>query len=61
MISLLDPAGFDPLNRDLILSDLETRWLGRDLRLYAQVGSTNDIDRSLAQRGVRNTVVLAEA
>lgn len=61
MISLLDPAGFDPLNRDLILSDLETRWLGRDLRLYAQVGSTNDIARSLAQSGVRNTVVLAEA
>lgn len=60
MISLPDPPGFDPLNLDHILCGLKTRWLGRDLRLYTRVGSTNDIARSLAQRGTRNAVILAE-
>ena len=55
-----DPLRFDPLDADQILSGLETRWLGRDLRLYSLVTSTNDIARSLAQRGVRSTVILAE-
>jgi len=60
MTSSPDPLRFDPLDRDLILSGLETRWLGRNLRLYNQVSSTNDIARSLAQRGERGIVILAE-
>ncbi|MBC7121204.1 MAG: biotin--[acetyl-CoA-carboxylase] ligase [Candidatus Methanosuratus sp.] len=48
------------MDLDQILSGLKTRWLGKDLRLYTRVGSTNDIARSLAQRGVRNAVILAE-
>ena len=50
----------DLLDRDQILSGLDTRWLGRDLRLFAEVGSTNEVARSLAERGENGTVVLAE-
>ena len=55
-----DTQGFSPLDVDRILSGLETRWLGRDLRLYSLVTSTNDIARHLAQKGERSIVVLAE-
>lgn len=50
----------DLLDRDQILSGLDTRWLGRDLRLFAEVGSTNEVARSLAEQGGNGTVVLAE-
>ncbi len=50
----------DLLERDQILSGLDTRWLGRDLRLFAEVGSTNEVARSLAEQGENGTVVLAE-
>lgn len=50
----------DILDKDKILSGLETRWLGRDLRLFAQIESTNEVARSLAQKGENGTVVLAE-
>ena len=49
-----------PLDKDRILSQLETRWLGRDLRLFAQLDSTNELAISLAQKGESGTVVLAE-
>lgn len=60
MSSRLDPLSFAPLDKDQIISGLNTRWLGRDLRLYSQVASTNDIAQSLAQRGELSTVILAE-
>ena len=50
----------DLLERDQILSGLDTRWLGRDLRLFTEVGSTNEVVRSLAEQGGNGTVVLAE-
>lgn len=50
----------DILDKDKILSGLETRWLGKDLRLFARIESTNEVARSLAQKGENGTVVLAE-
>lgn len=50
----------DLLDRDQILSGLDTRWLGRDLHLFTEVGSTNEVVRSLAEQGGNGTVVLAE-
>ncbi len=49
-----------PLDKDRILSCLGTRWLGRDLRLFAQLASTNELAISLAQKGESGTVILAE-
>lgn len=56
---LLD-GDLDPLDKDRILSGLQTRWLGRDLLLFAGVESTNELASSLARKGERGRVILAE-
>ncbi|MFZ1315863.1 biotin--[acetyl-CoA-carboxylase] ligase [Methanothrix sp.] len=58
-----DPRGndSDSLDEERILSGLETRWLGRDLLLFDRVASTNELASSLARKGSRGSVILAES
>ncbi len=50
----------DLLDEKLILSGLKTKWLGRDLRCFGEVDSTNETARSIALAARSGTVVLAE-
>jgi BirA family biotin operon repressor/biotin-[acetyl-CoA-carboxylase] ligase len=50
----------DLLDADMILSDLKTKWLGRDLRSFSEVNSTNEVAKSLAPSCQNGTVILAE-
>ncbi len=45
-----------------IKQNLKTAWLGKNIRYFAEVGSTNDVAKTLAEQGVEEgTVVVAEA
>lgn len=50
----------DILDSDLILSGLNTKIIGRDLRCYQEVASTNETARSIARSCDDGTAVLAE-
>ena len=50
----------DLLDADLISSCLKTKWLGRDMRILAEVVSTNEVALSLARDCPSGTVILAE-
>ena len=50
----------DLLDADMILSGLTTKWLGRDLRSFSRVNSTNEVAKSLAPHCQNGTVILAE-
>lgn len=50
----------DHVDADMILSGLKTRWLGRDMRSFPEVTSTNEVARSLAPNCQNGTVILAE-
>jgi BirA family transcriptional regulator, biotin operon repressor / biotin---[acetyl-CoA-carboxylase] ligase len=50
----------DLLDKERILSCLKTNWLGRDMRIEAEVDSTNAAAVSLARRCQSGTVILAE-
>ena len=56
------PVMMDCLDAEAICRRLRTRVVGRDLRLYDEVTSTNEVLRELARTGApEGTVVLAEA
>ena len=56
------PVAIDSLDAEAICRKLRTRTVGRDLRLYGEVTSTNEVLRELARAGApEGTVVLAEA
>jgi len=50
----------DLLDADVIHSGLKTKWLGKDLRIFSEVNSTNEIAKSLALNCQNGTVILAE-
>jgi BirA family biotin operon repressor/biotin-[acetyl-CoA-carboxylase] ligase len=50
----------DLLDADRISCGLKTKWLGRDLRIFAEVGSTNASALPLARDCPNGTVILAE-
>lgn len=50
----------DLLDADQIAGSLKTRWLGRSLKIYDTVTSTNAVAMSLAQQSPDGTVILAE-
>lgn len=50
----------DILDEDLISGSLKTRWLGRDMRIRTEVGSTNALALSIARDCQSGTVILAE-
>ncbi|MFZ3149983.1 MAG: biotin--[acetyl-CoA-carboxylase] ligase [Methanothrix sp.] len=50
----------DLLDADRIFSCLKTKWLGRDMRVLAEVSSTNAVALSLARDCQNGTVILAE-
>jgi BirA family biotin operon repressor/biotin-[acetyl-CoA-carboxylase] ligase len=50
----------DILDADLILPGLNTKFLGRDMRCFQEIGSTNETARSIAGSCDDGTVVLAE-
>ncbi|MCK9440550.1 MAG: biotin--[acetyl-CoA-carboxylase] ligase [Methanothrix sp.] len=50
----------DLLDADRIFGCLKTKWLGRDMRISAQVSSTNAVALSLARDCQSGTVILAE-
>ncbi len=50
----------DLLDADRISRCLKTKWLGRDMRIFAKVGSTNASALSLALSCQNGTVILAE-
>jgi len=50
----------DLLDEDMIQSSLKTKWLGRDVRSFSEVNSTNEVARSLAPSCQNGTVILAE-
>ncbi|NMB84825.1 MAG: biotin--[acetyl-CoA-carboxylase] ligase [Methanothrix sp.] len=50
----------DPLDADMICEGLRTKWLGKDLRCFDEVCSTNDVARSVARECRNGTVILAE-
>lgn len=52
--------GLDLLDAGLIRSGLLTRWLGKDLRCYDEVESTNENARSIAPEAQDGTVILSE-
>ena len=55
------PAVVEPLTAEAIQSGLTTRFVGRDLRIFETVGSTNTVLRQLAAQGAPDgAVVLAE-
>jgi len=50
----------DLLDADRISRSLKTKWLGRDMRIFAKVGSTNASALSMALSCQNGTVILAE-
>ncbi|MEI8003357.1 MAG: biotin--[acetyl-CoA-carboxylase] ligase [Methanothrix sp.] len=50
----------DLLDADLIFGSLKTKWLGRDMRIFSEVSSTNAVALSLARDCQNGTVILAE-
>jgi BirA family biotin operon repressor/biotin-[acetyl-CoA-carboxylase] ligase len=50
----------DLLDEDRICCSLKTKWLGRDMRISAEVVSTNEVALSLARDCPNGTVILAE-
>jgi BirA family biotin operon repressor/biotin-[acetyl-CoA-carboxylase] ligase len=50
----------DLLDADMIQSSLRTKWLGRDLRSFSEVTSTNEVAKSLAPHCQNGVVILAE-
>ncbi len=50
----------DLLDADVIRSGLKTKWLGKDLRIFSEVNSTNEIAKSMASGSPNGTVILAE-
>jgi BirA family biotin operon repressor/biotin-[acetyl-CoA-carboxylase] ligase len=50
----------DLMDADVIHSGLKTTWLGKDLRIFSEVNSTNEIAKSLAPNCQNGTVILAE-
>jgi BirA family transcriptional regulator, biotin operon repressor / biotin---[acetyl-CoA-carboxylase] ligase len=50
----------DLLDADLICGSLKTKWLGRDMRISAEVSSTNAAALSLARDCQSGTAILAE-
>jgi len=50
----------DLLDADRISCGLQTKWLGRDMRIFDEVGSTNAVALSLARDCPNGTVILAE-
>ncbi len=50
----------DLLDADLVCGILRTKWLGRDIRIQAEVSSTNVVALSLARDCQNGTVILAE-
>ena len=50
----------DLLDTDLICGCLKTKWLGRDLRIFSEVGSTNEVALTLVRDCQSGTVILAE-
>jgi len=50
----------DLLDADRISRCLKTKWLGRDMRIFAKVGSTNASALSMALSCQNGTVILAE-
>jgi len=50
----------DLLDADRISCGLKTKWLGRDMRIFDEVGSTNAVALSLARDCPNGTVILAE-
>jgi len=49
------------LDADAILSGLQTRWLGRTLRVIEECSSTNDVAKAMAENGApHGLVVVAE-
>ncbi len=50
----------DLLDKEAISSGLKTKWLGKDLRSFSEVNSTNETARSLASSCQNGTVILAE-
>lgn len=50
----------DPLDAGMICEGLTTKWLGKDLRCFNEVCSTNDVARSIALECRNGTVILAE-
>jgi BirA family biotin operon repressor/biotin-[acetyl-CoA-carboxylase] ligase len=50
----------DILDAELIRLSLKTKWLGRDLRCFEHVTSTNEVARSLIPEAACGTVILAE-
>ncbi len=50
----------DLLDADVIRSGLKTKWLGKDLRSFSEVNSTNEVAKSLASSCQNGTVILAE-
>ena len=50
----------DLLDADMIRSGLKTEWLGKDLRGFSEITSTNELARSLAPICQNGTVILAE-
>jgi BirA family biotin operon repressor/biotin-[acetyl-CoA-carboxylase] ligase len=57
----IDRLGVDALDRERILEGLTTRAIGRDLRVFGEVTSTNDVAMALADGGApHGTAVVAE-
>lgn len=53
---VIDPGS--PLDGDDVEAHLATNWLGRDLRLFAEVDSTNRLGRELLAQGAKAGIVL---
>jgi BirA family transcriptional regulator, biotin operon repressor / biotin---[acetyl-CoA-carboxylase] ligase len=49
----------DLLDADTILSGLETKWLGKDLRCFQEIPSTNEVAKEVASSSENGTVILA--
>ncbi len=50
----------DLIDAGMICEGLRTKWLGKDLRCFNEVCSTNEIARSIARECQSGTVILAE-
>ena len=49
----------DLLDADIIRFGLETKWLGRDLRCFQEISSTNELAKEVARNSENGTVILA--
>ena len=50
----------DILDAEIIQFGLETKWLGRDLRCFQEISSTNELAKELASKSENGTAILAE-